>query len=302
VRDTGMINTDAETANEQGLAAAGIEVLRAPIDEVARHPAALEGIDAVIHLAAAQHEMNVPDAHFRKVNVEGTEALLDAAKRAGVSRFVHGSTIGVYGDREGTLDEATPTGPDNIYGITKLEAERLVMARQGELPVVAIRISETYGPGDRRLLKLFKAIKKGRFFLIGPGRNLHHPVYIEDLAAGLLLAAEHPAAPGGVFVLPGRDVVTTDEMVAAVARAVGREPPRLRAPLWPFMTAATVLERVLRPMGIQPPLHRRRMDFFRKSFRFTTDKAARTLGFQPAVGFADGAVRTARWYTEQGLL
>jgi nucleoside-diphosphate-sugar epimerase len=273
------------------------------VKEVAASPAeALAGVDVVIHLAAAQHEMNVPDEHFREVNVRGTEALLEAARQAGVRRFVHGSTIGVYGDREGEISEDTPPAPDNIYGVTKLEAERHVLSRKVDLPVVAIRISETYGPGDRRLLKLFKAVKKGSFFNIGDGRNRHHPIYIDDLVDGLLLAAEHPAAAGELFVLPGRDIVTTNEMVAAVAAAVGRQPPTLRVPLWPLMAAAVGMESTLRPLGIQPPLHRRRMDFFKKSFAFGSSKAARLLGFAPEVDFRDGAARTARWYESSGEL
>jgi nucleoside-diphosphate-sugar epimerase len=296
VRVFGMRNTLAEAANHELLQEAGIEVRLGGIEELASAEGALDGVDAVIHLAAAQHEMNVPDAHFHAVNVRGTELLLDASRRAGVGRFVYGSTIGVYGNREGRIDETTPVAPDNIYGRTKLEAERLVLARKHELPVVAVRISETYGPGDRRLLKLFKAVRKGSFFLVGGGRNLHHPIYIDDLADGLLLAARHPAAPGEVFLMPGREAVTTDEMVAGVAFAVGRRPPRLRLPLWPFMAAAVVLETGLRPLGIQPPLHRRRMDFFLKSFCLDGGKAERVLDFAPQVGFEEGARLTARWY------
>jgi nucleoside-diphosphate-sugar epimerase len=236
------------------------------------------------------------------VNVEGTRALLDAAKAAGVARFVYGSTIGVYGDRQGLISEATPPQPDNIYGTTKLEAERLVLGRADGQPVTAIRISETYGPGDRRLLKLFKAIKKGRFFSIGDGRNLHHPVYIDDLADGILAAARHDAARGEVFVLPGKEAVSTDAMVAAVAAAVGKPMPKLRVPLAPLMAAAAVLEGTLRPLGIQPPLHRRRMDFFKKSFEFDPTKARQRLGWAPSVGFAEGAERTARWYESIGEL
>lgn len=301
-RVVGLRNTPAEAANHDELRAAGIEVLLAGLDALAADRGALEGIDAVIHLAAAQHEMNVPDAHFLAVNVAGTTALLDACRAAGVGRFVYGSTIGVYGRRQGRLDEATPAAPDNIYGRSKLKAEEAVLARKSELPVVAVRISETYGPGDRRLLKLFRAIRKGRFLNVGDGRNLHHPIYIDDLARGLLLAATHPSASGEVFVLPGRDVVTTDEMVAAIAAAVGRETPRLRLPAWPFTVAAMALEGTLRPLGIQPPLHRRRMDFFLKSFHFDGSKARRVLGFEPAVGFREGAARTARWYEAIGAL
>lgn len=302
VRVTGMTNTAAESANQRELEAAGADVLLAGLEEVAGDAALLEGLDALVHLAAAQHEMNVADEHFRKVNVEGTRLLLDAAKAAGVRRFVYGSTIGVYGNRDGLISEATPPAPDNIYGRTKLEAERLVLRRAGEQPVTAIRISETYGPGDRRLLKLFRAVSKGSFFNIGPGQNLHHPVFIDDLAAGILLAAEHPAALGEAFVLPGREAVTTDAMIAAVAAAVGRPTPSLRVPLWPLSAAAAAMETTLRPLGIQPPLHRRRMDFFRKSFHFDPTKAREQLGFAPKIGFAEGAKLTAAWYRQTGDL
>ncbi|HEX8374494.1 MAG TPA: NAD-dependent epimerase/dehydratase family protein [Geminicoccaceae bacterium] len=298
----GMTNTPAEEANRRELDAAGVGVQLKDLEEMAGTSELFRGVDAVIHLAAAQHEVTVPDEHFRKVNVEGTRVLMDAARTAGAGRFVYGSTIGVYGDRDGLLDEATPAAPDNVYGRSKLEAERLVLGRAGGQPVVVVRITETYGPGDRRLLKLFKALRKGRFFVIGNGRNLHHPAYVDDLADGLLLAALSPAALGDVFLLPGKDAVTTDEMVAAVAAAVGRPAPTVRAPLWPFMVAADVLERTLRPLGVQPPLHRRRMDFFKKSFRLSGEKAARVLGFTPRVGFREGAERTARWYEQVGEL
>lgn len=303
----GMTNTAAETANRQELVEAGVDVRLMNLEEVAGTSEIFLGVDAVIHLAAAQHEMNVPDEHFRKVNVEGTRILLDATRAAGggpggAPRFVQGSTIGVYGDLDGQLDEATPPAPDNIYGRTKLEAESVVLGRAGEQPVVVVRISETYGPGDRRLLKLFRAVRKGRFVVVGDGRNLHHPIYVDDLADGLLLAAGHPAAPGEMFLLPGREAVTTTEMVATVAAAVGKPAPGLHLPMAPFATAAVLLESVLRPLGIQPPLHRRRLDFFRKSFRLGSRKAEQVLGFTPGVGFRDGAERTARWYERIGAL
>jgi nucleoside-diphosphate-sugar epimerase len=299
---TGMVNSTPTATNCEQLRRAGIAVQVCTIDELAGDPRALAGVDAIIHLAAAQHEMNVPDAHFRRVNVTGTAQLLAAAKRAGVGRFVHGSTIGVYGGVDGLVDEATPPAPENIYGVTKLEGERLVLAEAANLSATVVRISEVYGPGDHRLLKLFRAIQRGRFFHLGHGDNLHHPIYVDDLVRGLLLTAAHPAAGGEVFVLPGKEVVSTNDMVVAVAAAVSRPPPRLRLPLWPFLAAAGVMETTLRPLGIQPPLHRRRMDFFRKSFRLDGRKSVATLGFAPLVGFMEGAKRTAGWYQEAGML
>jgi dihydroflavonol-4-reductase len=298
----GLTNTPAEKENREELVKAGIEAAPTPVDALAREPERLQGADALIHLAAAQHEMNVPDAHFRSVNVDGTAGLLKAAAAMGVGRFVYGSTIGVYGARDGLITEATPAEPDNIYGRTKLEAERLVLDRGDSQPVTVVRISETYGPGDRRLLKLFKAIKRGRFLLIGSGRNLHHPIYVDDLVSMLLLAATEEAALGEVFLAAGKQVVTTDEMIALIAEAVGRPAPKLRLPLWPLMTAATLMEAGLQPLGIQPPLHRRRMDFFRKSFELDGGKARRMLHFTPMVDFKEGAWRTMRWYEQHGGL
>ena len=301
IRVTGLVNSPAAAARRQSLEAVGIEVALQALDQPLP-PELTRDIDAVVHLAAAQHEMNVPDEHFREINLRATKRLFEAAREAGVGRFVHGSTIGVYGERGGEIDAATPVGPDNIYGRTKLEAERWLTAQQDGPSVVVIRIGETYGPGDRRLLKLFRGIAAGRFPLLGRGQNLHHPIYVDDLCRGLLAAAERPLRGGEVFVLAGPAPVTTNEMVSAVAAAVDRPPPRLRLPLGPFLAAATVLERALRPLGVQPPLHRRRMDFFIKSLSFSLDGARHGLGFEPAVPFAEGARLTAGWYREQELL
>jgi nucleoside-diphosphate-sugar epimerase len=96
--------------------------------------------------------------------------------------------------------------------------------------------------------------------------------------------------------------MTTREMVQHVANALGRRAPRWRAPLWPFLAAAVLLERTLKPLGIQPPLHRRRLDFFRKSFVLSSAKARAVLNFAPTVPFAAGAVETAAWYRDKGYL
>lgn len=299
---TGLVNTPAEAANAARLRETGIDLRPFDLTELAEKPAHLARCDAVIHLAAAQHEVSVPDQHFEAVNVEGTRALLAACAAAGGRRFVYGSTIGVYGQQEGELDESSPTEPGHVYGRTKLAAEREVLAGSGGPERVVMRISETYGPSDRRLLKLFRGVRAGRLCLIGSGRNLHHPIYVDDLVRGLLLGATHPAAAGEVLVLAGAEVVTTDQMVAAIADAVGAPPPDLRLPLWPFMAVASVLEAACRPLRIQPPLHRRRMDFFRRSFRLDGSKALDRLGFRSTVGFLEGVHRTAAWYRAQGML
>jgi len=107
---------------------------------------------------------------------------------------------------------------------------------------------------------------------------------------------------GETFVLAGKDAVTTNEMIQKIAQAFGKNMPRFRMPLLPFELVAVVMETVLRPLGIQPPLHRRRMNFFKKSFLFSLDKASKRLDFSPKISFKTGVDLTARWYERMGYL
>jgi nucleoside-diphosphate-sugar epimerase/2-polyprenyl-3-methyl-5-hydroxy-6-metoxy-1,4-benzoquinol methylase len=303
VRILGQENNNTEETNRRLVEQEGAEVLLGSVTEREKVREALQDVNVVYHLAAAQHEANVPDQVFWDVNVTGTRNLLEESLNVGVKRFVYGSTIGVYGSAlDGELDEDAPPRPANIYGITKLEAEKVVQSYKDNLPAVIIRISETYGPGDRRLLKLFRLINKNAFFMIGNGKNLHHPIYIDDLIDGLLLAAKSEEAVGNIFVLPGKDALTTNDMVAAISEVLEASGAKFRAPLFPFLTLATILETVCKPFGIQPPLHRRRMDFFRKTFVFAGEKSRNVLKFSPKFTFKEGALETARWYASMGYL
>jgi nucleoside-diphosphate-sugar epimerase len=299
----GQVNNAAELENQEMLRDRGINVTLGSVTEREKLFGLVQGCDIVFHLAAAQHEANVPDQHFWDVNVEGTRNVLEVSVEAKIKRFVHGSTIGVYGSAmEGEIDEDSPLKPDNIYGVTKREGERLTLSFADKIPISIVRISETYGPGDRRLLKLFKAIKKNVFFMIGKGDNKHQLIYVDDLIEGMYLAATAEQAVGEIFVLAGKEVLSTQEMVDSIAKELGTSIRRSHAPLGPFLITATIMEKTLRPLGIQPPLHRRRLDFFRKSFFFSQDKSLKILGFQPKTGFAEGVAETARWYKEQGYL
>lgn len=309
VRATGRAATDLECARLRELQLAGVSLQVGELQDFDLLRRALRDRNAVIHLAAAQHESHLPDDWFREVNVRATHALLLASRDAGIARFIHGSTIGVYGGTYATLgsptqgfDENSPMQPDNIYGRTKLEAEAVVRSHATNFATCIVRISETYGPGDLRLLKLFRAIDRGRCVLLGAGHNRRQVIYIDDLIRGLLIAAQHPAAAGQTFIFAGQEVITTHEMMLHTANALQRKPPKLRLPLWPFVAAATLLEATLRPFRIQAPLHPRRLDFFRKSFVLSTQKANSVLGFRADTDFQTGAVEAARWYRARGYL
>lgn len=296
-----LSSIETERANE--LRAAGVRLTIGKLQEPAYARELVRGADAIIHLAAAQHEAGMPDAYFRDVNVLGTRVLLEAACERGVRRFVYGSSIGVYGTSgDDVLDETSALRPDNIYTRTKLEAEEVVASFAQQLETSVVRISETYGPSDFRLLKLFRAIDRGHFAIVGSGANRRQCLHVNDLTRALLLTAQHPLAVGQTFVIAGAESMTTNEMAHLIAAALNRRTPKLHAPLWPFKLAASIFEAICPPLGMQPPLHHRRLDFFTKSFVFSTTKAQTLLGFQPEIDFATGAADTVRWYRARGFL
>jgi dihydroflavonol-4-reductase len=265
----------------------------------------VDGVDAVVHVAAVYRTAGHPDAYYRDINVGGTERLLEAATRAGVRRFVHTSTVGVHGHVSNPpADESAPIAPGDIYQATKVEAEARALAfhRERALPVAVVRPAAIYGPGETRLLKLFRAIARGRYAVVGSGRAFYHPVYIDDLVDGYLLALERPEAVGEAFILGGPQYVTQQELALLVARHTGGRVLPFHVPAAPLRWAAALVEAVCVPLGIEPPLHRRRVEFWTKSRAFSIEKARRVLGYEPKVGVDEGVARTARSYREAGWL
>lgn len=293
-----------DPAKAADLAAAGIELATGDItrpDDVRR---AAEGCTHIHHIAALFRTAGHPDSYYHDVNVKGVEHVLAAAREHGVSRVVHCSTVGVHGHvREIPSHEESPYNPGDIYQETKLEGEKVAQAAmaRGE-PVSVVRPAGIYGPGDMRFLKLFRTIRKGTFRMFGSGEVTYHFTYIDDLVEGLILCGEHPAAIGQVFIISGDEYVPLNRVVELIAGAVGVKPPRLHLPLAPLLVAAKVCETICVPLGIEPPLHMRRCEFFMKARAFTNAKAKRLLGYQPAVSLEEGVRRTAQWYREQGLL
>ena len=265
----------------------------------------VEDVDAVVHVAAVYRTAGHPDSYYRDVNVVGTERLLEAAARRGVRRFVHTSTVGVHGHVERPpADESAPLAPGDIYQATKAEAERLALdfhRRQG-LPVTVVRPGAIYGPGETRLLKLFRAIARRRYAIVGTGRTFYHPVFIDDLVDGFLLALDRPEAVGEAFLVCGPSYVSQADLAALVAKHSGGRVLPFRIPARPTQWAGDVVVALCVPLGLEPPLHRRRVDFWTKSRAFTIEKARRLLGYAPKVDIAEGVARTAAWYREAGWL
>jgi nucleoside-diphosphate-sugar epimerase len=265
----------------------------------------VEGTDAVVHVAAVYRTAGHPDSYYRDVNVGGTERVLEAAARAGVRRFVHTSTVGVHGDvRQPPADESAPFEPGDIYQETKAEAEAIALRfhRDRGLPVVVVRPGAIHGPGETRLQKLFRAIARGRYAVVGSGRPHYHLVFIDDLLDGYERVLSHPAAPGEAFILAGPRSVSQAELARTIARHTGGRVLPFRIPAAPIRFAGDLCEAICVPLGIEPPLHRRRVDFWTKNRSFSIEKARRVLGYEPKVDVDEGVARTAAWYRQAGWL
>lgn len=282
----------------------GIEVVRGDVRDPGPWKKALAGTDVLFHLAAALGASRLPERSFLEINAGGTVAVLAAARETGVRKAVCAGSAGVIGAvKPGVIagEDALPN-PRNAYDRSKLEAERaaLAFAKRG-MEVVVVRPGWAYGPGDRRTLKVFKAVNDRRFALVAPDRGRQTPVFIDDLVEGLLLAAEK-GRRGEIYHLTGDEVLTVRRMTAILAEACGVPAPRLRLPVLPARLAAWTLEKAFAPFGREAPLNRSRLAFFLDPKALSNAKARRELGFRPEVDFRTGAARAVAWYREQGWL
>jgi len=283
----------------------GIEVVQGDLCDPLSLGAALKGIAVVYHIAAIFRKECQDPRMFWTTNAEGTKHLLEASIQNGVRRFVHCSTVGVHGHISvPPATEDTPYKPGDLYQETKLAGEKIAQRfmEEGKIAVTIFRPTGIYGPRDLRFLKLFRAIKKRLFVMLGSGEVNYHLTYIDDLIDGIIRCGTQDRAIGQTYILGGERFVTLSQLVAMIADELEVPRPRWHLPLWPMYAVGFVTEMACRPFKIEPPLYRRRIDFFNKSRAFDISKAKSELNYQPKIDLAQGIHRTAHWYFENGYL
>jgi len=293
-----------KTANTKALEKLGVHIVYGDISDAAAVNEAAQNCDIIYHIAAVYRTAGHPDEYYEAVNIGGVQNVIDAAKNNKVGRTVHCSTIGVHGDiEEIPSNEESPFNPGDIYQRTKLSGEELFAEAMNDgLQGAIFRPGAIYGPGDLRLLKMFKQIKRGFFPLFGGGTNLYHLSYIDDLCDGIILCGEHPQAVGERFILCSNEYGTLKELSATIAKHLGVKTLSFTPPIGPLMLAAKLCEALCKPLGIDPPLHTRRVEFFVKSRAFDNSKARNLIGYAPKVSTEEGTKRTIAWYQENDLL
>jgi len=282
----------------------GLESVSGDIRDETMLSGAMAGVDVVFHLAAAVGSVITDPNAFREININGTNAVLAAARKAGVGRLLHFSTIGVLGAvKAGEIAaEDYPPAPRTLYDKTKFAAEKAAhLAAANGLDVVIVRPGWVYGPGDRRTFKFIRAVCRGKFALIAGAPGRQTPVYIDDLVAGTLLVAAKGRC-GAIYHLAGNEILSAEEMALAVALACKVPAPRLKLPKGPTILAAFILEKLFALAKKETFLNRGKLSFFLDPKAMSSDRAKKELGYAPAMEFQAGIAVAVAWYRENGWL
>ncbi len=299
-----MVRGSASAANLAGL---DVEIVQADIRDADAVAAAVAGSRFVFHVAADYRLWALDPEEIVRTNVVGTRHVMEASQRAGVERIVYTSSVATLALRPGTasadesvaLDEAAAIG---AYKRSKVFAERLVLemvARDG-LPAVIVNPSTPIGPRDARPTPTGRIIVEaasGRMpAFLDTGLNL---VHVDDVAAGHVAALERGRI-GERYILGGSNV-GLGEMLAVIARFVGRRPPTIKLPrrlLYPLAHAA---EAWARRTGREPFLTVDGLHLARYHMFFTSAKAERELGYV-ARPYEQGLDEAIVWFRGAGLI
>jgi nucleoside-diphosphate-sugar epimerase len=276
-------------------------------------PETLQGIaqdiSCIYHLAAIpNNDFSKTWEDFHAVNVLGTTALLEEAKRAGARRFVYVSTVEAagYGDGVNPRKESDEPCPDNNYGKSKLQAEKVVMDGFWPFERVVVRLPAIYGPGTLLIVpKLFGMVKRGFYPFIGSGNALMEFCHVENAVQAIVLAGTRREAGGEIFYTADERSYSIKEVIGAVAAAMDRKVLMLHIPRWAAYTAALLWE-VCAKIFPFPPLvsaASKKPFLTRETVWWTTrnvnivstEKIRSILGYAPQVSLSRGCHETWEW-------
>ena len=267
--------------------------------------ACVSGCDVVFHLAAAFRKVNLPKSVYYDTNVTAMRQLLEICKAEKVRKVVYCSTQGVHGNVDNPPgDETTPIEPEDYYQVTKYQGEEVAaeFIKEG-MDITTLRPTAIYGPGDPgRFLMLFKRVKSGMFPFFGNGQALYHPLYIENFVDAFELAAEKPEGKGQVYLIADEKYYHIKDIVVTIDKIMKQNAKIKYFPFWSLYAIATVVEILYKPLPWDPPIFRRRADWFRQNRAFKIDKAKNELGYNPKVGLEEGLTKTYEWYRDNGYL
>lgn len=284
----------------------GVELVSGDLDQPESLRKAVDGATLIIHCAAKVGDWG-PTEEYRRVNVDGTRALLDAALASGsLKRWIQISSLGVYEGRDhfGT-DETTPPSTTGIdgYTLTKVESELLVCdyIRNKKLPAVILRPGFIYGPRDRTILpRLLERLKSGKFAYLGSTDKLMNNTYVGNLCEAVWLAIDRDDVLGEIFNIHDPRSVTKREFMDTVCEAAGIPKPAKVVPLPVARFLASTMEKLWKLMGKKeaPLLNSARIKFLGLNLDYSIEKAKQRLKYQPSKDFREAMTETVKLMTK----
>jgi len=265
----------------------GVEIVTADLRNESALQNAMYGCDTVFHLAAKVHAPpDEPADSFKRVNVDGTRAVVNAALAAGVKKFIFFSTVGVYPETDEILDEDSPVNPATPYAASKLAGEAIVLEQRQRMHVTVLRLPVVYGPRDRgNVGKMISAIAKKRFVIPGNGQNIKTMVAVDNVVDAAMLCAVDPRAAGKTYIVTDAHASSLNEIATTISTLLGATPP-VSVPVLLMRTIGSVADKLRRFVNL--PVTRDQVEKLAANTRYNGERLRRELGFHPRVSLAEG--------------
>ncbi|ROS58742.1 nucleoside-diphosphate-sugar epimerase [Curtobacterium sp. PhB172] len=300
VRDAGH---EVRTFQRRPSGVAGVRDVAGSMTDAAAVARAVDGVDAVVHLAAKVSLAGDP-ADFVRVNVEGTRTLVDAARRAGARRFVFVSSPSVAHTGSSLVGAgagvAEPQHARGDYARTKAAAELLALdADAPGFAVVAVRPHLVWGPGDTQLIgRIVERARAGRLPLLDSGAALIDTLYVDNAASAMVAALEHAAddgVHGNAYVVTNGEPRPVADLLAGICAASGVAVPRWHVPAAVARAAGSLVEAVwrVRPGQDEPPMTRFLAEQLSTAHWFDQRRTRADLQWAPSVSIDEGLARLA---------
>ncbi len=290
-------------SDASGLAGVAAKIVPGDVTDPTSLGPALEGVHTVFHLAGIRRAATRDD--FMRVNGEGTRHVGDAMVAAGSKRFVVVGSLAATGPSVGGRPrvEEDSFAPQEWYGESKVEAERVAFSYAKKLEVTCCRPARIIGPGDHENLTFFKLVKKGVVLRIGGAERKLSFVDVEDVVDQLLLQADLPQAVGEAFFAASDETESVEELMRIVGHVLGLEPRTVYLPELVLSALGSAADLISNVSGRKLPLNKKlARQLLAPGWTCKIDKARRLLGYAPKRTIAQSIKRSAESYLALGWL
>ncbi len=291
------------SSNASSLDGSGATIVHGDVTEPASLPASMEGVHTVFHLAGIRRAATRDE--FMKVNAEGTRHVCDAMVKAGAKRLVFVGSLAATGPSIGGVPrtEDDEFNPQEWYGESKVEAERISFRYADRIEVTCCRPARIVGPGDHENLTFFKLVKKGVILRIGGAERKLSFVDVEDVVDQLLLQADKPEAIGQAFFAASDEQKSVEELMTIVAETLQYKASVMTVPELLLQFLGSAADAVTNATGRKLPLNRKlARQLLAPGWTCRIDKAKRLLGYSPKRTIRDSLIRSGESYVKLGWL